>query len=89
MPMFLIVASSVITNWGANIFQYTFGYQGIGLQANNPIYEISSSFPELAQWFGIIGGLAYLLPLSITGVFAGIYSDKHDRASFLSVSMAL
>jgi hypothetical protein len=46
--MFLIVASSVIMNWGANIFQYTYGYQGIGLQANNPIYEISSSFPELA-----------------------------------------
>ena len=30
-----------------------------------------------------------MLPNSVAGVFAGIYSDKNDRATFLAVSMIL
>ena len=44
----VLVAIRVIYQWQRSIFSYSYGYKGIGMQALNPIYEISSAYPELA-----------------------------------------
>ncbi len=46
---------------------------------------MSLYFPQLEKYYGLVGGLAYLLPLSICSIFSGVYTDKVDRVKFLTI----
>jgi len=43
--------------------------------AGSSLYEISSAYPQLKQWYGLLAGLIYTIPYSIFGLFAGKISD--------------
>ena len=61
----------------------------MGLTANNPVYEISTFFPELKNWYGLLAGLVYTLPYAGFGLIAGKISDKVDRRLFLAIVVCL
>jgi len=45
----LIVSVRIVYQWQRSIFSYCYGYQGTGLQKGNPVFEISSAYPQLAE----------------------------------------
>ena len=50
---------------------------------NNPYYMMSSSFPQLHDYYGLLSGLAYNLPFSICGIFAGYLTKSKKRCLIL------
>ena len=78
-----------MVQWQRSIFSYAYGYTGLGLQAANPIYEISTAYPGLSQYFGILTGLAYTLPFAVFGLFVGKLTDTVNRKWALCGVIAL
>lgn len=79
----------VATNWQQKSLGYYYGYKGIGIQANNPIYELSTSFPELNQYYGMLVGALFTIPSSIFGLYSGQLISKWDRKMFLMLTVAM
>lgn len=73
--MFLIIITLIglSNSWQNNLIGYTFGFRGqTPLTKGNPVFEIVSQFPSLEKYFGLVGGMAYLFPLAIFSIFAGV-----------------
>ena len=70
-------------------FGYAYGYTGLGIAEKNSIYEISTYYPELKNWYGLLAGLVYTLPYAGFGLIAGKISDKVDRRLFLAIVVCL
>jgi len=70
-------------------FGYAYSYTGLGFTANNPFYEISTFYPELKNWYGLLAGLIYTLPYAGFGLIAGKISDKVNRKLFLAIVVCL
>lgn len=87
--MALIVAVRIVYQWQRAIFSYCYGYAGTGLQKGNPVYEISSAYPQLAENFGLLTGFAYTIPFAFCGLFFGGLTDKVNRKWMISGFMAL
>jgi len=81
----LVLVCRIMVQWHRQSLQYAYGYTGIGLLANNPIYEIGTAYPEMAAWFGLLTGLIYGLPYAGFGLVAGQISDKVNRKLFLGI----
>ena len=52
--------------------------------AGDPKFEIASFYPELEDYYGVLIGLCYSLPLAITGVYNGSLSAKMNRKWLLA-----
>lgn len=65
---------------------YAYGFKGIGEQANNPFFELSSSYPELVSDFQYLSGLAVLAPSVLLGLFIGKLSDSVNRVQLLGIA---
>ena len=61
----------------------------MGIAAQNPIYEMSTFYPELKNWYGLLAGIVYTLPYAGFGLVAGKIADKVDRRLFLSIVVLL
>ena len=55
----------------------------------NPIYEIGTSYPELAANFGVLTGFAYTIPFAFMGLFYGKLTGKVNRKWILGIFMVL
>ena len=55
----------------------------------NPVFEISTAYPELAGSFGFLTGFAYTIPFAFCGLFFGGLTDKVNRKWMISIFMAL
>lgn len=57
--------------------------------AGNPFYEISSAFPTMENYYGLLSGMAYTLPFSICGLSVAMLDGGFNRKKLLTgVSMA-
>ena len=79
----------VCTAWQQKSLGFYFGYKGVGYQALNPIYEITTSFPQLNQYYGMLVGALFTIPYSICGLYSGQIIGKYDRKKFLILTVAL
>lgn len=55
----------------------------------NPIYEITTAFPNLKNYFGLMTGFLYTIPFALFGMIIGKKSDKMNRKNSLALFMAL
>ena len=78
----------VAYQWQRAIFSYSFGYTGLGVQAANPMFEISKAYPELTSQFGFLTGFAYTIPFALGGLYFGKQTDKVNRKFMLGITMA-
>lgn len=78
-----------MVQWQRSIFSYAYGYTGLGIQAGNPIFEISTAYPNLSQYFGLLTGMAYTLPFAVFGLFVGKLTDTVNRKWALATVIAL
>ena len=57
------------------------------MQRNNGFFEISTAYPELQTYFGLLTGFAYTIPFVGGGLFFGKVVNKVNRKLVLSLSM--
>ena len=75
----IILIVRVATQWQQKSLGYFYGYKGLGVQAGNAIFEISSAYPELNQYYGALVGLLYSVPYSVLGLVAGAATSYFNR----------
>ena len=68
---------------------YVFSFQGDGLLAGNPKYEIRAAFPQLFANYGLLSGPAFSVSNAISGIFVGMLVDKANRKTLLAVACLL
>jgi len=44
--------------------------------AGNPMYELTTAYPEVLKYYGLLSGSAFTLSYSVMGIFAGRISDN-------------
>ena len=77
--LLLILAVGTGYNWQKFGLAYAYGFHGVGEQAGNPIFEIGAAYPDLAENYRFLSGLAVLLPTAILGLFMGKITDNTNR----------
>lgn len=87
--LLVIMLQRTASQWQRKSLTYAYGFEGIGHQLGNPIFEMTSSYPELSQHYGLLSGLVYTLPYSIAGLYAGQLADKVNRKTMLAVMIFL
>lgn len=68
---------------------FAYGYQASELDLdrhNNPLFEITSYYPNLATYYPYLSGFAVLLPQTICTLFTGIVADKYNRVNILGIA---
>lgn len=75
----IVLLISIATQWQQKSIGYFFGFAGIGAMKGDPKFEISSAYPELNQYYGLLVGLCYSLPYAISGLYAGSLTKKGNR----------
>lgn len=87
--LFIVLACRIMVQWHRKGLTYAYGYTGLGIAAGNGLYEISTAFPQLKQWYGLLAGLIYTIPYASFGLIAGKISDQVNRKVFLAIVIAL
>lgn len=85
----IVLVCRIMVQWHRKGLNYAYGYTGLGEAANNPIYEISTAYPQLNQWYGLLAGLIYTLPYASFGLVAGKISDSVNRKVALAICIML
>lgn len=87
--MGIILAIRAVYQWQRSIFSYSYGYTGLGMQANNAIYEMSTAYPALQRYFGVLTGFAYTIPFAGVGLYWGKIANRVNRKWMLGILMCL
>ena len=77
--LLVIVLISIGNQWQRYTLAYAYGYKGSGVEAGDPKFEITSAYPDLASWYGLLSGLAFTASYATFGIFGGVLSDKVNR----------
>lgn len=67
-------------------FAFGFNYDG---DEDPTKYEISMDYPKLVDSYGIVSGVMFALPLSITGIFIGALIPRMNRKCVFSFASIL
>ena len=70
-----------------SFISYAYGYTGTGLQAMNPVFEISTAYPALSTYFGLLTGFAFSIPFAFAGIVWGGVVNKVNRKTMLGLVM--
>ena len=72
------------------VIGFAFGYQALGMVgADTSKYMISSAYPQMHNYFGLISSFVFSSSYSVLGVWAGVLSGKMSRKVLLGVSCIL
>lgn len=81
----MILLVRIMVQWHRKGLTYAYGYTGLGAAAGNPIFEISSAYPQLNGWYGLLAGLVYTIPYAGAGLVVGKMSEKFSRTTLLGI----
>jgi len=84
----LILFISISSQWQRFTLAYVVGYTGLG-DKDTGYYDIKKDYPEVHNWYGMLSGLLFALPLSIFSIVMGVTSDKVSRKAILCVGCIL
>jgi MFS family permease len=67
--------------------RYLIGYaKAIGTKKNDPVFEISTAYPNFDGQYGILAGFAFTSTYATFGIFGGVLSDKTNRKVLMALS---
>jgi hypothetical protein len=49
-----------------------YGFKGTGEIMGNPFFEITSAYPEIVKFYGLLSGPAFCISFSLCGIAWGI-----------------
>ena len=66
--LFIIFFVRAVHQLHRQIIGFAFGYQGLGAKAGDPKYMISTAYPQMNLYFGLVSSFVFSFPYSILGV---------------------
>ena len=87
MVLSLLVAVKALLFWQCKSFVYIYGFQGDGLQANDPNFEIRTAYPSLDPLYGILAGLAYSIPNGACAMALPLFPKGYSRKMVLAITV--
>jgi MFS family permease len=85
--LFIALVCRIMVQWHRKGLTYAYGYTALGASAGSAFYEISSAYPELKNWYGLLAGLIYTIPYSLFGLVVGKLSDNANRKLWLGIAV--
>jgi MFS family permease len=70
-----------------NSIGYAYGYQGIGIQANNPVFELQTAFPKIKEYYGIIASLMFSVAYAVSNIFMSDLSKGWNKKWMLGIGV--
>ena len=52
----------------------------------DPFFEISTAYPSLTKWYGLISGAGFCVSFSVAGLFWGNLVNKLNRKNLISLA---
>ena len=74
---------SIATQWQQKSIGYFYGFSGVGDMKGNPKFEISSAYPQMDTYYGLLVGLCYSVPYALSGLYAGSLTKSGNRKLML------
>ena len=68
---------------------YSFGFSVGDDIPGREFYEISTFYPQMENYYGILTGLAYTVPYMITGLVMGAVTSRVNRVKAYAASLVL
>jgi MFS family permease len=87
LVVLVILFIRIVQQWQQKSLTYAFGFSAT--VSGNAFYEIAASYPELGKYYGLIVGLLFTLPFSISGLVMGALTDKFNRKILLGTTVIL
>jgi MFS family permease len=87
--LFITLIARIMVQWQRKGINYSYGYTGLGLKMNNPLYEMGTFYPQLTEWYGWLIGFFYTIPYCFFGLVAGKMTDTVNRKTFLGIVLIL
>lgn len=87
--LFVVLICRIMVQWHRKGLTYAYGYTGLGDAYKNGFFEMSTYFPELKVWYGLLAGVIYTIPYAGFGLIAGKLSDGVDRRLWLGICVLL
>lgn len=79
MVLAIITLVSIATQWQQKSIGYFYGFSGVGEMKGNPKFEISSAYPQMDTYYGLLVGLCYSVPYALSGLYAGSLTKSGNR----------
>lgn len=89
MNLFLLFCIGSCKQQQQETFSYMYGFVGQGANFGNPHYEISSAFPALTQYYGILSGAGFSITYCFAAIFWGIACEKFNRKKMVAIACIL
>jgi len=87
--MFILMIR-MTNQWQRKSLTYAFGFaMPDGFEGIRSMYEISASYPQLDKWYGVLAGLAYTLPYSISGLIMGSFTGVVNRKKIMGIAVVI
>lgn len=87
--MFILMIR-MTNQWQRKSLTYAFGFaMPDGFEGIRSMYEISASYPQLDKWYGVLAGLAYTLPYSISGLIMGSFTGVVNRKKMMGIAVVI
>lgn len=87
--LFIILMISICSQWQRFTLAYVKGFTGIGGEYEDKHHVVLMEYPELQQYYGLLSGVLFALPLSVCTIFMGLATDKVSRKWLLGVGCVL
>ena len=85
-----ILMIRMTNQWQRKSLTYAFGFaMPDGFEGMRSMYEISASYPQLDKWYGVLAGLAYTLPYSISGLIMGSFTGVINRKKMMGIAVII
>ena len=87
--LILILVGKMTNQWARKFISYASGYTVPDNIVGREFYEISSFFPQLESYYGVLSGLAYTVPYLLSGLFFGAITGKVNRIKVCSLTFLI
>lgn len=77
--LILILFGKMTNQWARKFLSYASGYTVPEMIPGREFYEISTFYPQLESYYGLLSGLAYTTPYLLSGLIFGAITGKVNR----------
>ena len=83
--LFIVLMISICCQWQRFTLAYVKGFTGIGGLYESSHYSVLKEYPQLQEYYGLLSGVLFALPLSVCTIFMGLATDKVSRKWLLGI----
>ena len=87
MVLMFVLFTRISYSVNKNAISYAYGYKGVGAQAGSEVFEITTAFPQLSQYYGIIASLMFGMTYACSNIFMSDFSKRWNNKWMLGLGI--